>query len=146
MFIYLNTFNTTSIVNSSDSNNEGVHPTSTLSGESNSAMGVGQRVGDPVSSQPALGRDKEGDSGDTLSDTSPPTENGRSPSGSSGSEGHGGVEREREKSKPRGHKGRWSRRLRHRVPSRVYLALAEDDSPVCSTSGSTRVSPSDTVG
>ena len=78
-------------------------------------MGVGQRVGDPASSQPALGRDKEGDSGDTLSDTSPPTE------------GRGGVEREREKSKPRGHKGRWSGRLRHRVPSRVCLALAEDD-------------------
>ena len=68
-----------------DSNNEGVHPTSTLSGESNSA--VGQGVRDSASSQPALGRDKEGDSGDTLSDTSPPTENGSSPSGSSGSEG-----------------------------------------------------------
>ena len=114
------------IVNSSsDSNNEGVHLTSTLPRESNSA--VGQGVGDPASSQPALGRDKEGDSGDTLSDTSPPTENGSSPSESSGSEGRGGVEREREKSKPRGHKGRWSGRLRHRVPSRVCLALAEDD-------------------
>ena len=56
-------------------------------------MGVGQRVGDPASSQPALGRDKEGDSGDTLGDTSPPTENGSSPSGSRGSEGRGGVER-----------------------------------------------------
>ena len=114
------------IVNSSsDSNNEGVHLTSNLPRESNSA--VGQGVGDPASSQPALGRDKEGDFGDTFSDTSPPTENGRSPSGSSGSEGRGGVEREREKSKPRGHKGRWSGRLRHRVPSRVCLALAEDD-------------------
>ena len=90
-------------------------------------MGVGQRVGDPASSQPALGRDKEGDSGDTLGDMSPPTENGSSPSGSRGSEGRGGVEREREKSKPRGHKGRWSGRLHHRVPSRVCLALAEDD-------------------
>ena len=68
-----------------DSNNEGVHPTSTLSRESNSAMGQGVR--DSASSQPALGRDKEGDSGDTLSDTSSPTENGSSPSGSSGSEG-----------------------------------------------------------
>ena len=104
-----------------DSNNEGVHPTNILPRESDSA--VGQGVRDSASSQPALGRDKEGDSGDTLSDT----ENGSSPSGSSGSEGRGGMEREREKSKPRGHKGRWSGRLRHSVPSRVCLALAEDD-------------------
>ena len=42
---------------------------------------MGQGVGDPASSQPALGRDKEGDSGDTLSDTSPPTENEAHPVG-----------------------------------------------------------------
>ena len=66
---------------------------------------VGQGVGDPASSQPAVDR-----------------ENGSSPSGS---EGRGGVERERGKIKPRGHKCRWSGRLRHRVPSQV--CLAEDD-------------------
>ena len=88
---------------------------------------MGQGIGDPASSQPALGRDKEGDFRDTLSDTSPPTENGRSSCGSSGSEGRGGVEKEREKSETRGHKGFWSGCLRHRVPSRVCLALAEDE-------------------
>ena len=63
------------------SNNEEVHLTALCQGR------VTQGVGDPASSQPTVGR-----------------ENGRSPSGLSGSEGRGGVEREREKSKPRGHR------------------------------------------
>ena len=103
-----------------DSNNEGVHPTSTLSGESNSA--VGQGVRDSASSQPALGRDKEGDSGDTLSDTSPPTENGSSPSGSSGSEG---VVAWKEKERRASREGTKVAGVDACVI--VCLALAEDD-------------------
>ena len=84
---------------------------------------MGQGVGDPASSQPALGRDKEGDSGDTLSDTSPPTENEAHPVGQVDQM----AWKEKERRASRGHKGRWSGRLRHRVPSRVCLALAEDN-------------------